>query len=332
MTLLQSTVSVGGLSFDPLVWSEPLMWLVLAAFLGSALLMQVEESWARRVAVAGWGLFGAFWLVLTPHFLLTQKSAIEGVGGLAAVPLSVYAGYLLWNGRDSLFVLTRAVGLMGLVYVPFLTIDPIRQGIVEMVTDQTAFLLSVVGVDPLVVEGFKHDGLLIAEKEYPYESTFWFEHEGGPITYNILLACTGMGSIAIFAGSILAVSAPWRRRLRALVMTVSVIYVLNLFRNVFIAVSFGQQRMQWGGDIVMTLFGLTDQRMVSYYVADRILAQTGSVIVLVGITYFLVRELPEITVLVEDLLFLVTNTEYDLTSAFETDAQPSEETTPAGDD
>jgi len=305
---------------------------VLAAFLGSAVLIQFDEDWARRVAVAGWGLFAAFWLVLLPHFAITQKSIVEGVGSLIAVPLSLYAGYLLWNGRDSLFVLTRAIGFMGIVYVPFLTIDPLRQTIVEIVTDQTAVLLSLVGVDPLVVDGFSYGGYEIATKQYPYESTFWFDAEEGPITYNILLACTGMGSIAIFAGAILSVSAPWRRRLRALAMTVGLIYVLNLFRNVFIAVSFGQQRMQWGGDIVMTVFGLTDPRMVSYYVADRILAQTGSVIVLVGLTWLLVRELPEITVLVEDLLFLVTNTEYDLTSAFETDGQPSEETTPAGDD
>jgi len=332
MSILQSTVTFGGLSFDPLVWSEPLMWLVLAAFLGSALLAGFDESWARRVAVAGWGLFGAFWLVLLPHFALTQKSLIEGVGALAAVPLSLYTGYLLWNGRDSLFVLTRAIGLMGVVYVPFIAIDPLRQGIVEIVTDQTAFLLGLVGVDPIVVEGYSHNGIEIATKQYPYESTFWFDHEDGPITYNILLACTGMGSISIFAGGILAVSDPWRRKLRALAVTVPVIYGLNLVRNVFIATMLGQQRMQWAPDTVMSVFGLTDPRLVSYYFSDRILAQTGSVIALIAITYLLVRELPEITVLVEDLLFLVTGTEYDLVSAFDADASVDEATPAASDD
>jgi len=331
MTLLQSTISVSGFSFDPLVWSEPLMWLVLSAFLGSAVLSQFDDLWARRVAVVGWGLFGVFWLVLVPHFALTQKSLIEGVGSLAAVPLSVYAGYLLWHGRDSLFVLTRAIGLMGVVYVPFITIDPLRQAIVESVTDQTAFLMSLIGLDPLVVDGFTYNGIEITEKQYAYESTFWFEGNSRPITYNILLACTGMGSISIFAGGILAVEAPWRRRLHALAITVPVIYVLNLFRNVFIAVSFGQQRMQILPDLVMTLFGLSDPQMVSYYVADRILAQTGSVVVLVIITWFLVRELPEITVLVEDLLFLATGTEYDLAMAFEGSDDADEAATPSDD-
>jgi len=328
--VLQSTITGWGLSFDPLVYSEPLMWVVLAAFLGSAVLLQFDREWARRVAVVGWIAFAAFWLVLVPHFTLTQKSIIEGVGSFAAVPLSVWAGYQLRHGRDSLFMLTRAVGLMGLVYAPFLTIEPLRQLIVESVTDQTAFLLSVVGFDPIVVDGFTYNGIEITEKPYPYESTFWFAGNTRPITYNILLACTGMGSIAIFAGAILSVSAPWRRRLRALAMTVAVIYVLNLFRNVFIAVSFGYQRMQLFPGLVMTIFGLEDPQMVSYYVADRILAQTGSVVVLVGITYLLVRELPEITVLVEDLLFLATGNEYDLAAAF--DAETASEAPAPGDD
>ena len=329
--VLQSTISAGGVSFDPLVWSAPLMWLVLSAFLGSAVLGLSDREWARRVAVAGWIAFGAFWLVLVPPFVLTQKSLVEGIGSLAAVPLSVWAGYQLYRGRDSLFVLTRAVGLMGLVYVPFLTIGPLRQAIVESVTDQTALLLSLLGFDPLVVDGFSHNGIEIVEKPYPYESTFWFEGNSRPITYNILLACTGIGSIAIFAGAILSVAAPWRRKLRALALTVSVIYVLNLFRNVFIAVSFGEQRMQILPGLVMTVFGLEDPQMVSYYVADRILAQTGSVVVLVGITYFLVRELPEITVLVEDLLFLVTGTEYDLAAAFDAGEETEDVATPSDD-
>lgn len=338
MTLLQSTISLGGVSFDPLVWSEPLMWLVLATFLASAVLVRYDEEWARRVAVAGWALFGVFWLVLLPHFALTQKSFIEGIGSLAAVPLSLYTGYLLWHGRDSLFVLTRAIGLMGVVYVPFLTIGPLRQALVEVVTDQTAFLISAVGVEPTVVTGVQqngaitYDGYTILEKRYPYESTFWFETGDRPISYNILLACTGIGSIAIFAGGILAVSAPWRRRLRALAMTVSLIYVLNLFRNVFIAISFGDQRMQLAPDLVMSLFGLSDPRMVSYYVADRILAQTGSVVVLVGLTWLLVRELPELTVIVEDLLYLVTGTEYELVEAFDPEAETEDAGPTASDD
>ncbi|MFB6222995.1 MAG: archaeosortase A [Haloarcula sp.] len=330
-TALQATVDIAGLSFEPVAVSEPLMWLVLAAFLGSVAVAQYDERLARPVATAGWAVFAAYWLVLAPHFILIQKSVVEGLGSVIAVPLSLYTGYLLWNGRTSLLVLTRAVGVMGIIYVPFLTIGPLRQTIIEVVTDQVAFLMTLVGYDPLVVDGLSHNGIDIATKQYPYENTFWFNSDGRPITYTIILACTGIGSISIFAGGILAVAAPWRRKLRVLAIAVSLIYVLNLFRNVAIGLAFGLQKAQFFTGTIMSLFGLSDPRLVSYYIVDRILAQTGSVIVLVALTWLLMRELPELTVIVEDLLYLLTGTEYDLTGAFEaTEAEPA--TASPGDD
>jgi archaeosortase A (PGF-CTERM-specific) len=65
----------------------------------------------------------------------------------------------------------------------------------------------------------------------------------------------------------------------------------------------------------MTAFGIEDPYKVSYLVADRILAQSLSVVALVGITWLVVRELPELLVVVEDVLFVATGSEYDLRSA-----------------
>jgi len=220
---------------------------------------------------------------------------------------------------------------MGVIYVPFLTIGPLRQTIIEVVTDQVVFLMTLIGYDPMVVDGLSHNGIDIASKQYPYENTFWFDGNERPITYTIILACTGIGSISIFAGGILAVKAPWRRKLRVLVVAVGIIYVLNLIRNLGIALAFGLQKAQFFPGTVMALFGLSDAQLVSYYIVDRMLAQFGSVIVLVGLTWVLMRELPELTVIVEDLLFLVTGTEYDLGTTFEKDQSESGPATP-GDD
>lgn len=310
------------LQTDPIAIARPLSWLVVVAFLSAAALESRDRERARGVAVGAWVLFGAFWLVLTPHFVLEQKSIVEGLGSIAAVPLSLYAGYLLWNGRDSLFVLSRAVGLMGLLYLPFsyvplLESNPARQWLVETVASQTAWLMSLVGFDPTLVGGMEHDGLPITGKNYPYENTFVFEGTTNPIRYSIILACTGVGSMAIIAGGILAVRAPLDRKARALALSLPVIYVLNLFRNVFIAIMFGHQKMHWFEGTITKLFGLSDPQMVSYYVADRLLAQFGSVVAMVLITWLVVKTLPEILVIVEDLLFMVTGTEYDLQEAFD---------------
>jgi hypothetical protein len=46
------------------------------------------------------------------------------------------------------------------------------------------------------------------------------------------------------AGLIAAVRAPLRRKLRALAVSLPVIYGLNLLRNVFISIGFGEQLFQ----------------------------------------------------------------------------------------
>jgi archaeosortase A (PGF-CTERM-specific) len=213
------------------------------------------------------------------------------------------------------------VALTGLVYQPAVAIPFVRQGLIEIVTDQTAWLLTLLGRTPEVVSGLYVDGLRIAEKTYPYESTFVFRGTDRPITYTIAMACTGIGSMAVFLGLIGAVSAPWRRKARALAVSLPVIFALNLVRNVF-----GEQLFHIFPGIIMSLFGLAEPLLVSYIVADRIIAQGLSVVALVAITWLVVREVPEVLVLVEDALFVLTGREYDLVAALgvgEVDPTPS---------
>jgi archaeosortase A (PGF-CTERM-specific) len=297
------------------VLADPLAWLVVGTFLAAALLDALDHRAARPLAVVGWGLFAAFWLTLFHHFAFAEKSIVEGVGVAVAVPASLYAGYLLATGRESLMVLSRAVGVMGLVFFPVQTIDPARQFLIESVTQQTEFAMGLLGqtapADFTIVSGATVD-----PPRPDYQNTFEFYQGDHRITYTILIACTGLGSMAIFAGPILAVRAPWGRKLRALAVSLPVIYLLNIVRNVFIALSFGQSRMQILPGVVMDLFGTEDPYMVSYYVADRLLAQFGSVVALVAITWFVVRELPEVTVVLDDALFMLTGNEYDLAETF----------------
>ena len=292
-------------------FSDQFAWLVVATFTAGAMLSWRDSRFARTVTVAAWVLFAVFWLSVVHHFTFIQKSFVEGIGTLVAIPASLYAGLLLSRGRDSLFVLSRAIAAMGLIFFPFETIPFLREFLIETVTRQTAFLMTLLGTDPTVVSG-----ATLPTGDYPdYQSTFWFVEGEQTITYTILIACTGVGSMAIFGGLIAAIDAPLSRKLRGLAVSIPVIYGLNLVRNVFIAVSFGTQRFQFFPELVMALFGSEDPYKVSYFIADRVLAQSLSVVALVGVTWVVVRELPEVMVVVEDVLFMATGTEYDLQNA-----------------
>ena len=301
--------------------SDAFAWVVILTFAAGTLSVDRNDRLARSLTVAAWVGFAAFWLQLVPHFAFVHKSYIEGILSVAAVPASLYTGYLLWGGRDSLFVLSRSVAAMGLLYLPFETIPAVtllglslpapRGVLMEAVAAQTGYLVNAFGYTPEVIVG-----------KQGYLNTFLFFDGEHRLTVSVVLACTGLGSIAIFAGLIAAVKAPFRRKLRALAIVVPIIYALNLLRTTFITIVFGKQYMQWFVDEVLLLFGSTDPYMVSFFISDRIISQVLAVVVLVGITYVVVREVPELLTVVEDVLYLVTGDEYDL--AAQLDLEPPE--------
>ncbi len=293
----------GSLRWLSTTFPDYLVWVVIAAFVATAALENYDRDLARTVGMGAWVLFGLFWGVLFPEFALRMKSFIEGALCLVAVPLCVYTGYQLYRGRDSLFVLSRGVAAMGLIYVPFLTIGPLREWLVEFVSGQTNAVIHLLGYHPDYTTA----------KQNGYHSAFIFHDSSGHQYYTYLvLACTGIGSMSIFGGLIAAVRAPLRRKLRAFVLAISIIWVLNVLRNVFISLSFGNQWFQIFVGPLTSLTGYSDPRMVSYFIADRVLSQLLAVIALVIILWLVVSIVPELLTVIEDLIYLVSGREYDL--------------------
>lgn len=285
--------------------TDGLAWAVVLGFgVGAGLAAFDAREWGRYVVAATWGLFGAFWLVLFPTFAFEMRSFVEGALSLAAVPLCLHAGYLTLRGRDGLFVLSRAIAVMGLVYLPVETIPFVRRFLVETVAAQTHAGITALGYDPLFTE---RAGL-------GYRNEFVFEDaSGNTFTTYIVTACTGIGSMAIFGGLLAAVRAPLRRRLVAVATAVGVIWVLNIVRNVFIAVAFGDQWFQHDllvGLVVPSIY--EDPHLTSYFLADRVISQGLSVVALVGITLLVVRRVPELLSVLEDALYVATRREVSL--------------------
>lgn len=314
----------------PGLLSDALGWVVILLFTSGALLVDRDREQARLVTTAAWGGFAVFWAQLVPWFAFSHKSYVEGFLSLAAVPACLYAGYLVYSGRDTLFVLSRAVAAMGLVYLPFETIPAItvaglslpapQQVLVETVAAQTGFVTNLLGYTPTLIEGPKG-----------YTNTYRFvEPDGHRLEYTVVLACTGLGSMAIFAGLIAAVRAPLRRKVAAFAISVPVIWVLNLIRNAFIAVAFGKQWFQVFVPQMSALFGVPpeDAGLVSFYLADKVIAQSASVVALVLITYPVVRALPELAGVLDDALYVLTYREFDIAAAFGLDEDAPEPTSP----
>ena len=286
--------------------SDPLAWLSVSLFLvGAIVAWRGHRTHAVSITGLAWGLFALFWLTMVPYFHLDAQSPLQTVLSAAAVPLSLYAGYLLVEGRHQLLTLSKAVGIMGLIYLPALLIQPVEQWLIEIVAIQSHWGMELLGYSPGVEEGLNG-----------YESRFAFE---GPSTY-IVLACTGIGSISIFGGLIAAVRAPLRRKLAGFVVAASIIWVLNLARNVFVGLATPLDWFHY--DPLIAVSGvLAPGTDPSFFVSHTLIAQTLSVVALIGITLLVVRIVPEILDVLEEVLYVATGSEYDLYDAL--DVEPT---------
>lgn len=285
------------------VLDDAFAWLSVGLFLVVAVLDATDRrTWARRAGAVTWTVFGVFWLTLVHYYVFEQRSVVEGFLSIAALPACIYVGYLLYRGRDSLFVLSRSILFMGLIFLPFDSIPFLRQWIIETVTVHTDWLMGLFGYDPVVTEG----------PLFGYRSQYEFTTDGHRYVTYIEIVCSGIGSIAIFGGLAAAVKAPLRRKLKALAVVVPVVYALNILRNAFIAVAFGKQWMQFFVPRVQSMAGYDDPGMVSFFLADRVISQGLSVVVLVALALVIARMLPELFVVVDDVLYVLTGREWNL--------------------
>ena len=303
MRTIPAIVSIAGVSV-----TDVLAWVAIGTFvLALVLYWQGHGEPARYVAGAAWVLFGLFWLLMVPYYYGEAQSPLQTLLSLAALPLCSYTGLLIVRGRESLLLLTKAVAIMGIIYLPAETIPFVRQWLIETVAVHTHFGMELLGHSPGINEGVNG-----------YQSRFNFDPDEtvtGRTTY-IVLACTGIGSIAIFGGLIAAVRAPLYRKALAFSLAVGIIWILNISRNVFIGLASPWGWFQYDPliTIATTVMGAPESQ-TSFLVAHNFIAQVLAIVALVGITYLVIRIVPEVLEILEDVLFVLTGSEYDLQAA-----------------
>lgn len=289
------------------------IWVSIAAMVAAAI---AEYRGARRIAVpvasTGWVVFGVFWGTMLPYFI-SIGSPVQTILALAGVALSVYTGYLLYTGRESLLILSRAVGLMGLIYLPAATITPLRNWFIELVAFQALWGVELFGYEPRLVTAGDSTGIDYGTTQNVFD---WEHITGDSYSVYIVFACTGMGAISVFTGLIASVNASWRRKFLGIVAAVGIIWMLNLVRNVLIVLA---SQLQWFDTplLTSTIGPYIGTMRLSYFVSHTLLAQPLAVVVLVGLTYLVLRIVPEVATVLEEVLFVLTGSEYNLDTIVE---------------
>ena len=183
--------------------------------------------------------------------------------------------------RDILFTVTKIAFITAVLYFPFAEIPSIGDALIFLTAKLTTLMINQFGFDYSVY---------LVPPSYIYTTNSAFHALYKPV--KIILACTAIQSMVLFTGLAFGVAAPLKRALKAFMVSVPVIYGLNLIRNVFVCEAyFGE------------MFGAPAH---SFYVAHGVIARIGVFISLVIIAYAVFVILPEALELVEDFLRVIT--------------------------
>lgn len=225
-----------------------------------------------------------------PYNIFTEQSIVESVLSLLGVIIGLYVIKIIISEK-SLFKRTSLMILMtSLMLILIYTATPIQNFLIDSVAAETSRILRILGYKTRIIEE---------------SGNTYISFSNSNLKTQIVLACTGIGSIAIFIGlSISASSINLRRRVGLAAFSSSVIYVLNIVRNVFIASAYGGQWLHIAPDIISSIFGRGGE-WVSYYVADRIIAQLASAVFLVIFAILILSYVDEESPILDEWIIMI---------------------------
>lgn len=215
-----------------------LVLLGISYFLRKKSLINKKASF---IAIFGWIFFGIYWITYVPHFIHIYDYVNAGFC-LVALPFFSYLAYheylsIKWRedlkeddqSLRSLNFIAGASFIAGTIYFLIDTIPVLSGYLIKMVSEQTEFILDVFGYETTAREiDYSGNGLWFRENKDMIGVTM--EH-GNYNNITIVLACTAIQSIMIFFGAIFCTKAEKNKKWKAFLLTVPVIYVLNLIRN-----------------------------------------------------------------------------------------------------
>jgi archaeosortase A (PGF-CTERM-specific) len=255
----------------------------------------------REVAASGWIVFAGYCCFET-YECFVQGDYLYTTYDLLFLAFSLFVAFLIVTrtekedlffsltkialitaALDLFFSLTKIALITAALYFPFAEISVLGDSLIHITATITATMLNLFNPGSVYMD---------SPPSYIYSSFT-------PYDVEIILACTAIESIVLFTGLICGVNAPMRRKLKAFLVSVPVIYVSNILRNVFVITAYFEQwfaspRWQW----------LLDVRLPpaqSFDIAHNVLARTGSMVILIVIAYAVFMILPEALDLIEGL-------------------------------
>ena len=238
----------------------------------------------RAISALGWLVFAVYPAFEAADYL-TRGEYFDASIAIVFLIFTVFFGVLIVTPRMAgaeeerlVFTITKIALITAVFYFPFALLPALETALIALTTRITVATLTLFKVGVYMV--------------YPasiYSTSSAFHAVYKPI--EIILACTAIQSMVLFTGLVFGVSAPWNRQFKAFIVSVPIIYVLNLVRNVFVtAAYFGE----WFGPPLR-----------SFEIGHGVIARIFVMVSLIAVAYAVFIILPEALDVIEDFFRVV---------------------------
>jgi len=253
-------------------------YLVLISCIGF-LAFLIPGRHRKYAAIAGWvfivlSLFGTL-----PEYFAENNFLYPVMAALSVPFLYVTIKHLLAED-PRIMHLSRAAAVAFLIYAPFEYLPMAGDWLISFVVGQVVWLLHLFNY-PVSLDAWN----IIAQHGFRVE---------------IILACTGIQSIAIMLGVAAAVPTTLRQKCYAFLLVAPTIYILNLFRNVFVIMAYTSQWFPYYPEIA----GNGEIGYESFFWAHNVIAEILALIILILIAYGLFTLIPRLGAFADELFQL----------------------------
>lgn len=176
----------------------------------------------------------------------------------------------LWEENEFSITLSRMAGIAYVIFAPFMLMPLLSDWLIAANVDLLAWIFTGIG--------------------FPYELVEWNMFRVDLYRVEIILACTGIQGMAIMLGVAWAIQSSGMQKFLSFLIVVPPIFVLNILRNTFVIMAYGDQWFPYLPEIASN----GQMGYESFFWAHNVIAEIGALFVFIAIAYMLFRINPRL--------------------------------------
>lgn len=267
---------------------DTLIFCALTVSLIAFVLTLIPGKFDKYTAVVGWIMLEFSFLLMLPS-LLEEGNFFYPMLAIVGIPLVYLTVKRLLVRDPRILRLTYAAAIAGIIYAPFAMFTALGNWLISVVVFCIRWVFDLIGFQYTMAAWDMFESVwVIPGQTYGYMD-------------QIILGCTGITAIAILLGVIALTKTSWKQKIGLTLLVLVPIFIINIFRNVFVIMAYFGQWFPWFEDVFShpTIPGYA-----SFFWSHNVICEGAAFLLILLIAYLLFRSSPGLISNIREILLV----------------------------